>query len=54
MMPLAIDLDGLDLFGDLRTPLMGIAVMLALLLGAALVAHLRAPDDLRIHKRAGR
>jgi hypothetical protein len=50
-LPLAIDLDGIDLFGDLRTPLIAIAVMLALLMGIAVVGYLRAPV---VHKRGDR
>lgn len=54
-LPLAFDLDGLaDLFGEAQPQWTILAVMLALLLGAAVVALLREPVARRIHKRAGR
>jgi hypothetical protein len=59
-LPLAIDLDGLaDLFGQAQPGLSiyagSLAVILALLLCAAVAAHLRrTPAERIIHKRAGR
>lgn len=55
-LPLAIDLDGIvDLYGgDLRLPLIFIAVTLALLLGTSVWVHMVAPVGRRIHKRVGR
>ena len=54
-MPLAIDLDGIaDLFGDLQTPLMVVALLLAGWIAIAVWVHLVSPVGRRIHKRVGR